>query len=82
MEIQLSESGSKGSAYIESDGKKVAEMIYSKAGESKIIIDHTEVDPSLKGQGVGRQLLDKVVSMARKRHQNIAAMSVCPCDVP
>ena len=76
MEVQISESGTKGHAYIESGGTVVAEMTYSKAGEDKIIIDHTEVDPSLKGQGVGRQLLNKVVAMARET--GVKILPLCP----
>lgn len=76
MEVQLSENDNKGQAYVENDSRVVAEMTYSKAGEVKIIIDHTEVDPSLKGQGVGRQLLDKVVSMAREK--GIKILPLCP----
>jgi uncharacterized protein len=45
---------------------RLAEMTYVTAGESGFIIDHTEVDQSLRGQGVGEKLLDEAVK-ARSR---------------
>lgn len=76
MNIQLEEIGSKAAAFYEQDGKRLAEMTYSKAGDSLIIIDHTEVDESLRGKGLGRKLLDKIVEMLRI--QDIKAMPLCP----
>ena len=57
LPISHGEGKNKGSWYVERDGERIAEMTYSKAGETRIIIDHTEVDPSLKGQGVGKALV-------------------------
>ena len=41
------ESETKGSFYIEGNGKTIAEMTYSKGGFERIIIDHTEVREAL-----------------------------------
>jgi predicted GNAT family acetyltransferase len=41
MEIKHEENDRKGAFYIEKDGIRHAEMTYSKAGKSRIIIDHT-----------------------------------------
>lgn len=76
MEIQISTSGSKGAAFYESDGIRLAEMTFSIASESLIIIDHTEVGESLKGQGVGKKLLIAIVEKARK--ENIKIIPLCP----
>ena len=46
-------------------------MTYSKAGADKIIIDHTEVDGSLKGKGVGRDLIAEGVKFARENNLKI-----------
>jgi predicted GNAT family acetyltransferase len=59
MDITIENTDSKGAAFIESDNKRLAEMTYSIASPNLIIIDHTEVDESLKGQGIGRKLLLK-----------------------
>lgn len=35
----------------DADGKQVAEIVFVPTGEHLSIIEHTDVDPSLKGQG-------------------------------
>ena len=42
----------------------------------EIIIDHTFVSEQLRGQNVGRQLLEKVVSFAREKNKKI--IPICP----
>lgn len=76
MEIKQAESGSKGAFYVEVDGKRVAEMTYSKAGTGRIIIDHTEVSEVLKGKGAGKQLVTAAVDYARKN--NLKILPLCP----
>jgi predicted GNAT family acetyltransferase len=51
-------------------------MTYSIAGEELIIIDHTEVDPEFNGRNVGKQMLYKIVEMAREK--NIKIIPLCP----
>jgi predicted GNAT family acetyltransferase len=46
-------------------------MTYSRANATLIIIDHTDVDESLKGQGAGRPLLDARVPWARETHTKV-----------
>jgi len=65
--------GPRGEFFIVRDGKRVAEMTYRRTGDSRIIIDHTEVDPGLRGHGVARSLLDAVVAWARQTHTTIGA---------
>ena len=76
IDIQIEQSATKGRAFYENGNQNLAEMTFSKAGDNLIIIDHTEVDDSLRGQGVGRQLLDKVIEMARNNQQKI--LPLCP----
>ena len=57
MEIQNEETETKGAFFIEEGGKRQAEMVYSKAGPARIIIEHTEVSEALKGKNVGKQLV-------------------------
>lgn len=66
----------RGAFFIEQDGKRLAEMTYSRANASLVIIDHTAVDSSLAGQGIGRKLLNVAVSWARETNTKI--MSTCP----
>ncbi|WP_432710653.1 GNAT family N-acetyltransferase, partial [Pedobacter sp.] len=45
-------------------------------GTDTIIIDHTEVEPEYNGKGVGKQMLFKIVEMARDK--NIKIIPLCP----
>lgn len=45
-------------------GKQIAEIVFVPTGENLAIIEHTDVDESLKGQGIGKQLVAKVVENA------------------
>ena len=76
MEIQLEQIGSKGTFYIEKDGKRVAEMVFSKAGGDLIIVEHTEVSDELRGTGAGKKLVQHAVEYARKNHLKI--LPLCP----
>lgn len=76
MEITIKEQDSKGFAMAREDNKKAGVMTYSIAGENHIIIDHTEVEPEFKGKSVGKQLLYKIVEMAREK--NIKITPLCP----
>ena len=76
IEIQHVESETKGSYFVEVEGNKVGEMTYSKAGTDRIIIDHTEVDDSMRGTGLGKKLVIRAVQNARK--QEISIVPLCP----
>ena len=68
--------GHKGAFVIDQDGKRLATMTYSLAGDSLIIIDHTEVDASLRGSGAGNALVAAAVAWARDSDRRI--MPLCP----
>ncbi|MCL4162221.1 UNVERIFIED_CONTAM: hypothetical protein GTU68_004399 [Idotea baltica] len=51
-------------------------MTYTFAGSDKIIIDHTEVDESLRGKKVGNNLVEEAVKFAREK--NIKILPLCP----
>ena len=76
MDIQQSADGKKGSFFVEVNGEQAAEMTYVWTGDSRIIIDHTEVGESLKGMGAGKQLVTKAVEFARARQVKI--FPLCP----
>lgn len=75
-EVKQQETDSKGSFYIEKNGERIAEMTYSKAGDDRIIIDHTEVSDVLRGQGAGKQMVEKAVAYAREK--KISIIPLCP----
>ena len=76
MNIQQTDDSKKGAFFLEVEGEKLALMTYSHAGPGKFIIDHTEVDPSLKGQGVGYKLVEASVEYVRKN--NLRIIPLCP----
>jgi Predicted acetyltransferase len=77
MDINHIEKGGRGGFIIKGeDGKRLAEMTYVNAGETGFIIDHTEVDDSLRGQKVGDKLLAEAVKYARENGLKIFA--TCP----
>ena len=72
MEIKHVEKGGRGGFVVrDQDGKRVAELTYVTAGDSAFIIDHTEVDPDLRGQGVAEKLLDAAANYARENNLKI-----------
>lgn len=75
-EVQLKINDNKGAFYIEVEGKQEAMMTFVFAGEDKIIIDHTEVNPGNEGKGFGKKMLLKAVEFAREK--GIKIVPLCP----
>lgn len=76
MKIQRQEHGKKGAIYIQKDGEWIAELTYRREGARKVVIEHTEVDESLRGRGVGKRLVEACVKYARGN--NLLIKPVCP----
>ncbi len=76
MEIKRTFDGQKGEFFIEREGKCIARMTFVMNGPSAMIIDHTEVSSSLKGQGVGKLLVAEGVKYARE--QQVKIIPLCP----
>ena len=58
------------------NGKLIAEITYVPSGEDKVLVDHTFVDPSLRGQGIAEQLVDRAVQEMKTENKKI--VPVCP----
>jgi predicted GNAT family acetyltransferase len=67
--------GHKGAFVMNRDGKRLAEMTYSMAGD-KAIVDHTTVDDALRGTGAGKKLVEAAVQWARAENRKI--LPLCP----
>lgn len=74
--IQHHKDNFRGSFQYWKEGIKLAEMVYIMAGQGRMIIEHTEVDDSLRGQGIGRQLLQSLVEHVRE--MGIHVIPLCP----
>jgi predicted GNAT family acetyltransferase len=71
IDVRHEEAGHRGSFFFEQDGKRLAEMTYSRANARLVIIDHTEVSKELAGHGMGRKLLDAAVQWARRTQTKV-----------
>jgi len=76
-DIQITrEDGVSGGRYVTVIDGHEAEMTYSRAGATRIIIDHTGVPEALKGQGVGKKLVQAAVEDARA--EGLKIIPLCP----
>lgn len=75
-EVQLRINDNKGAFHIEVEGNQEAMMTFVFAGEDKIIIDHTEVNPGNEGKGFGKKMALKAVEFAREK--GIKIVPLCP----
>lgn len=76
MEIIQSEDNHKGAFIAYANKVEAGRMTYSWAGDSKFIIDHTEVNPEFNGQGLGKKMLLEAIKMARSK--NVKILPLCP----
>ena len=75
--IARTEDGSKGSYEARVEGHDgVGELTYSRLSATKIIADHTAVDDSLRGLGVGKALVERLVADARA--EDFRIVPLCP----
>jgi len=66
----------KGEFYLERDGEVKAKITYSKLGTTQIIIDHTEVSDDLRGENIGKQLVEYAIQYARDH--KLKVIPLCP----
>jgi predicted GNAT family acetyltransferase len=75
-DVRREERGSSGGRWVASLDGHAAEMTYSRASASLIIIDHTEVPDALRGRGVGAVLVRRAVEDARR--EGFRILPLCP----
>lgn len=75
-DVKLEIDGKKGYLHIDVNGKEEGKMTFVFAGDDKIIIDHTEVNPGNEGKGFGKQMVTKAVAYAREN--GIKIIPLCP----
>ena len=70
MEFELRQDDSQGAFVHEQDGKVIAEITWALLGDV-MVVDHTFVNDSLRGQGIAKQLLNQAASFARENNYKI-----------
>lgn len=76
MEIKIKEKDGKGYALANQEGTQAGMMSFNRPNNQFIIIDHTEVEEEFRGSDVGKQMLFKLVDMARE--QDFKIFPLCP----
>jgi uncharacterized protein len=76
MLIQHKQEGDKGLFFVGLDGAIQAELVYHLSKAGNMVIEHTQVDSSLAGKGVGKQLVETAVAFARTNQ--IKIIPLCP----
>ncbi len=75
LSIEREEGPSKGRYTVRLHGAE-ADLTYSRAGESIIILDHTEVPEAMRGRSVGQALVRRAVEDARAEGRSVVPL--CP----
>jgi uncharacterized protein len=76
IEIKQIKEGTKG-RFSAMDGDKTAGSIYyTFVGNTRMILDHTEVDDAYHGQSIGKKILMFIVKFAREN--KIKIIPLCP----
>lgn len=76
IEIKHEHSSKEGTFYYEENDKRLAKLTYTIEAGQWLRAEHTIVDPSLGGQGIGKLLVEKCVLYALKNQYKIVPL--CP----
>ena len=76
IEVKIEEGASKGRYVYRADNGDEAEITFSRVNPTKIIVDHTGVPDSMRGQGIGQALAQFVVEDSRAK--GISIIPLCP----
>lgn len=75
LTVTREDSPTGGRYVIKADGAE-AEMTYSRAGTTRIIIDHTGVPDAMRGTGAGKAMVAQAVADARA--EGFKIIPLCP----
>lgn len=73
--IEYEDGGAKARYVYRAEGAE-AEVVLSKVGETRAIIEHTEVPDAMRGTGVGQAMVARAVADARAAGRRI--LPLCP----
>jgi uncharacterized protein len=76
MEIKQIEEGQHGYFIALDNETEAGRITYTFAGGTKIILDHTEVNDTYRGQSIGKNILMEIVNYSRQKQ--IKILPLCP----
>jgi predicted GNAT family acetyltransferase len=76
IEIRQIKEGTKGHFSAIDDDKTAGAIYYTPVGNTRMILDHTEVDDAYRGQSIGKKILMFIVEFAREN--KIKIIPLCP----
>lgn len=76
MEIKHITGETKGYFQALAEGVEAGRITYSRLGNKRIILDHTEVQDAFRGQNVGKQLV--MAAVAHARENGLTIIPLCP----
>jgi predicted GNAT family acetyltransferase len=76
MTVQHKTDGRHGIFYVQDEDDIGAEMIYNATSKNQMIIEHTEVGETLRGNNIGMELVHAGVEYAR--HHGMKIIPLCP----
>lgn len=71
MEIEKKENGRTGKLIMKDDSAEIGEVAFLINDDENYVIDHTSVDESMTGKGIGKKLIDAIVNLARENNKKI-----------
>lgn len=75
MNINHIDEGKSGYFIAAENSVEIGRITYVMTGDTKLVIDHTEVNPTFEGNGIGRKLVFAVVDYAREN--DLKVLPVC-----
>lgn len=76
MDFKHEKTAKGGKFYLQENGTQIGNLVYVFAGDTKIIIEHTEVNNDQEGKGLGKKLVIAAVDFARENGFKI--LPLCP----
>ena len=72
-DVAISHQPRKSEFVLERDGHRFGHLDYRLTDDNVMTIDYVEVDPSLRGSGMGNRLVDAAVAWADEKHLTVKA---------
>lgn len=71
MKVLHTKESNGGIFYVNEADRRVALLNYRMQDETNLVIEHTEVDKDMEGQGIGKELVYAAASFARESNYKV-----------